>query len=95
MLNDIIICLKPINKTKKLRTYIENGGADWFTALYYPGVPLHNNHAERELRSVVLLRKTIGCYRNWKGKRWIDVVLSTIHTWKLQGQNIFQNLRAI
>jgi len=95
MLNDIRTCLKSISGTKKLRTYIENGGNDWFTALYYPGVPLHNNHAERELRSVVLLRKAIGCYRNWKGKRWIDVVLSTIHTWKLQGQNIFQNLRTI
>ncbi len=95
ILKDIITCLKAIRRTKKLRTYIENGGNDWFTALYYEGVPLHNNHAERELRSVVLLRKTIGCYRNWKGKRWIDVVLSVIHTWKLQNKNIFQNLRAI
>jgi transposase len=95
ILKDIVSCLEPIDRTKKLRTYIENGGDDWFTALYYEGIPLHNNHAERELRSVVLLRKTIGCYRNWKGKRWIDVVMSVIHTWKLQGKNIFQNLRAI
>ena len=95
MLNDIVNCLRPIKGTKKLRTYIENGGNDWFTALYYEGVPLHNNPAERELRSIVLLRKTIGCYRNWKGKRWIDVVVSIIHTWRLQGQNIFQNLRVI
>ncbi|MBD3322036.1 MAG: IS66 family transposase [Chitinivibrionales bacterium] len=93
MLKDIITCLKPIKGTNKLRTYIENGGDDWFTALYYESVPLHNNHAERELRSVVLLRKTIGCYRNWKGKRWIDVVMSVIHTWKLQGQNVFHNLK--
>ncbi len=95
ILADIVTCLKSIKGTKKLRTYIENGGDDWFTALYYPGVPLHNNHAERELRPLVLLRKTIGCYRNWKGKRWIDVVVSVIHTWKLQSQNIFQNLRAV
>ena len=94
-LADIITCLEPISGTRKLRKYITNGGDDWFTALYHEGVPLHNNHAERELRSVVLLRKTIGCYRNWKGKRWIDIVLSVLHTWKLQGQNIFQNLRAI
>jgi transposase len=90
---DIITCLDPINGTKRIVTYMKNGGDDWFTALYHEGVPLHNNHAERELRSIVLLRKTIGCYRNWKGKRWIDVVISAIHTWKLQGQNIFQNLR--
>lgn len=95
ILGDIVSCLEPIKGTKKLRTYIKNGGDDWFTALYYEGVPLHNNHAERELRSVVLLRKNIGCYRNWKGKRWIDVVMSVIHTWKLQGQNIFHNLRLI
>jgi len=95
MLNDIVTCLKVIKGTKGIRTYIENGGDDWFTALYHPGVPFHNNHAERELRSVVLLRKTIGCYRNWKGKRWIDVVISVIHTWKLQGQNVFQNLRVV
>lgn len=95
VLNDIVTCLGFIKSAKKIRTYIENGGDDWFTALYHLGVPLHNNHAERELRSVVLLRKTIGCYRNWKGKRWIDVVISVIHTWKLQGQNIFQNLRTI
>ena len=95
MLNDIVTCLHNIKGASKLETLIKNGGDDWFTALYYEGVPLHNNLAERELRSVVLLRKTIGCYRNWKGKRWIDVVVSVIHTWKLQGQNIFQNLRAV
>lgn len=92
-LNDIVTCLHNIKGASKLEKLIKNGGDDWFTGLYYPDVPLHNNHAERELRSVVLLRKTIGCIRNWKGKRWIDVVMSVIHTWKLQGQNIFQNLR--
>jgi transposase len=93
-LKDICTCLHTIKGAKKLKILIENGGDDWFTALYYEGVPLHNNHAEREIRSVVLLRKTIGCIRNWKGQRWIDVVMSVIHTWKLQGQNVFKNLRA-
>jgi transposase len=94
LLGDIVICLKVIKEANGLVTLIENGGDDWFTALYYESVPLHNNHAERELRPVVLLRKAIGCYRNWKGKRWIDVVLSVIHTWRLQGRNIFQLLKA-
>ncbi len=94
-LNDIVTCLHTIKGASKLETLIKNGGNDWFTALYHPNVPLHNNHAERELRSVVLLRKTIGCIRNWKGQRWIDVVMSVLHTWKLQGQNIFQNLKAV
>lgn len=94
-LNDIVTCLRTIKQAKKLVTLVKNGGDDWFTALYYEGVPLHNNHAERELRPIVLLRKTIGCYRNEKGKRWIDNVISILHTWKLQGKNLFKNLVAI
>tara|TARA_Y100000310_G_C20601806_1_gene773433 strand:+ start:152 stop:1444 length:1293 start_codon:yes stop_codon:yes gene_type:complete len=92
ILNDIVTCLNSIRGARKLSTLIENGGDDWFTALYYENVPLHNNHAERELRPIVLLRKTIGCYRNNKGKRWIDIVVSLLHTWKLQGKNLFKEL---
>ncbi len=95
MLGDIATCLDAIRKGRKLATLIKNGGDDWFTALYHEGVPLENNHAERELRPLVLLRKTIGCYRNEKGQRWIDIVVSVLHTWKLQGINIFQQLRAV
>jgi len=94
-LKDITICLDAIRKGRKLATLIKNGREDWFTALYYEGVPLENNHAERELRPLVLLRKTIGCYRNEKGQRWIDIVISVLHTWKLQGINIFQQLREV
>ena len=95
VLGDIAICLSAIRKGRKLATLIQNGGNDWFTALYYEGVPLENNHAERELRPLVLLRKMIGCYRNEKGQRWIDIVVSVLHTWKLRGINIFQQLKAI
>lgn len=95
LLKDIIICLKTIKGAKGLAVLIENGGDDWFTSLYHEDVPLDNNHAERELRPIVLLRKAIGCYRNKKGKRWIDIVVSMLHTWKLQGKNIFQQLHII
>lgn len=95
VLNDIVTCLKAIKGAKNLVTLVNNGEDDWFTALYHEGVPLHNNHAERELRPIVLLRKSIGCYRNEKGKRWIDIVVSVLHTWKLQGLNIFQQLRLV
>lgn len=94
-LQDIITCLKTIKTAKGLVTLIKNGGNDWFTALYYKDVPLENNLAERELRPVVLLRKVIGCYRNEKGKRWIDIVLSILHTWKLQGKNLFKQLNKV
>lgn len=92
MLKDIVTCLKTIRGAKELATLIENGNDDWLTALYHPGVPLENNHAERELRHLVLLRKSIGCYRNEKGQRWINIVMSTIHTWKLQNKNIYKQL---
>ena len=95
MLKDIVVCLEAIQKGRKLATLIKNGKEDWFTALYYQEVPLENNHAERELRPLVLLRKTIGCYRNEKGQRWIDIVISVLHTWKLRGINIFQQLQAV
>ncbi len=93
VLNDIVTCLDTINEARELVTLITNGGNDWFTALYYEGIPLDNNLAERELRHIVLMRKMIGCIRNWKGKRWIEVVMSVLHTWRLQKKNIFQNLR--
>ncbi len=91
-LKDIVTCLKVIREAHSLVTLIENGKDDWFTALYHEGVPLDNNHAERELRPIVLLRKTIGCYRNNKGEKWINIVISMLHTWKLQEKNIFQQL---
>ena len=95
ILGDIVTCFNSAKKGRKLAKLITNGGDDWFTALYYEGVPLENNHAERELRPLVLLRKMIGCYRNEKGQRWIDIVVSVLHTWKLQGINIFQQLRKV
>jgi transposase len=94
-LKDIVACLKTIKGSKKLVTLIENGGNDWFTALHYENIPLHNNHAERELRPVVLLRKNIGCYRNEKGKKWINNVISVLHSWKLQDKNLFENLKPL
>jgi hypothetical protein len=94
-LGDIANCLSKIKAGKKLATLIQNGGDAWFTALYHEGVPLDNNPAERGLRHVVLLRKIAGCYRNEKGKAWIDVCLSVLYTWRLQGKNIFKQLCAV
>lgn len=95
VLADIIICLNVIKSGRKLATLIENGGGDWFTALRYPDVPLDNNCAERGLRSVVLHRKMMGCYRNDKGKRFFDIVVSVLQTWKLMGINLFKMLSSI
>jgi len=92
---DIVTCLSVIRQGRKLATHLHNGGDDWFTALHHPSVPLENNHAERGLRHIVLHRKMMGCYRNEKGKRFIDIVISMLQTWKLQRKNIFMELCAV
>lgn len=94
-LSNIASCLQTIKGAEKTATLIQNGGDDWFTALYYPGVPLDNNFSERGLRELVLLRKNIGCYRNNKGKKWIENTLSVLQTWKLQNKNRYQELQKI
>lgn len=95
ILRDIVTCLKVIRGGKDLATLIENGGLEWFTALKYKDVPLENNAAERGLRHIVLHRKMMGCYRNEKGKKFIDNVISVLQTWKLQGKNTFLALSAL
>lgn len=92
---DVITCLNAIRQGRKLATHLKNGGEEWFTALYHTNVPLENNHAERGLRHIVLHRKMMGCYRNEKGKKFIDNVISVLQTWKLQEKNIFQELCAV
>lgn len=89
---DIVTCLDATMWGRKLANLIKNGGDDWFTAWDYPGVPFQNNLAERGLRRIVMHRKRMGCYRNEVGKNWIDVGLSVMQTWRLQGKNVLANL---
>jgi hypothetical protein len=91
-LADIVVCLDAHKSCRKLATLIKNGGDDWFTALDYPGVPFQNNLAERGLRRIVMHRKRMGCYRNEVGVNWINICLSVMQTWKLQGKNVLANL---
>lgn len=93
--HDIVQCLSTIRSARKLVKLLRRAGDEWFTALYYEGVPLDNNRAERELRQLVLFRKITGGYRTWKGKRWIEVVVSVLHTWRAQGKNLFEELRKV
>jgi len=91
-LGHIITCLDATRWGRKLAGLIKNGGEDWFTAWDYPGVPFQNNLAERGLRRIVMHRKRMGCYRNEVGKRWIDICLSVMQTWRLQERNVLANL---
>lgn len=94
-LDDIVTCLNANKNCRKLANLITNAGDDWFTALDHTGVPFQNNLAERGLRRIVMHRKRMGCYRNEVGKNWINICLSVMQTWRLQGKSIFANLLTI
>lgn len=64
-----------------------------FTGVIYPEMSLHNNHAERVLRKIVVHRKTMRRIRNEKGKRFIDNKMSALHTWRQQGLNVYEKLK--
>jgi hypothetical protein len=91
-LKDIVVCLQAHKVGSKLAKQILNGKEDWFRAWDFPSAPFQNNLAERGLRRAVMLRKRIGCYRNQVGQRWINICMSVMQTWKMQGVNIFQML---
>jgi hypothetical protein len=52
----------------KLRTY----KTELFLSLQYPGVPLHNNASERDIREYVKKRKTSGSTRSENGRKARD-----------------------
>jgi len=69
-----------------------NGVDHWFTFLTVPGVEATNNMAERALREHVVQRKIMGCFRNGKGTRIYETVMTLLATWKQQGRDLSQTL---
>lgn len=90
----MIESLSKIKECNEFVTKIENARPYLFTGVIHPEIPLDNNHAERMLRLLVVHRKLMGCIRNDKGKKFIENVVSSIQTWKLQEKNIYQALRS-
>ncbi len=79
---------------KKLVQKIRNGFDHWFTFIINHGVEPTNNRAERALRESVVQRKIIGTLRNEKGTHIYEVIMSVLATWKKQGKNLQNALRA-
>ena len=71
---------------------IRNGMGHWFTFLTVPGVEATNNRAERALREFVVQRKIMGCFRNGKGTRIYETMMTVLATWKQQGRDLPQTL---
>ncbi len=80
---------------KEIVNKVRNGKEFWFTCVLHPEVEPTNNSAERGLRKFVVIEKIIGCLRSEQGKRNMQVMLSVLQTWRLQGLNPYKELRSI
>ena len=66
---------------------LSNGFEYWFTFITVPGVEPTSNRAERALKEPVVQRKIIGTFRNRKGTRIYETLLTLLTTWKQRGLN--------
>ena len=71
---------------------IRNGINHWFTFVTTPSVEPTNNRAERALREHVVQRKIIGTFRNEKGTRIYETIMTMLATWKQRGLDPSQTL---
>jgi transposase len=79
--------------SKEAKRFIEkvrNGADHWFTFVVVPGLEPTNNRAERALKEPVVQRKIIGTFRNGKGTRIYQTMMTLLATWKQQGLNPYE-----
>lgn len=91
-LEDIASCYHPLDGCKTMHSKLHKRANLWLLGVKMPNVPLTNNHAERCLRKIVLHRNRMGCIRNENGEAFVNIFLSCVGTWKLQGKNTFEEL---
>jgi len=80
-------------KSGEARRFIQkvrNGYEYWFTFITTLGVEPTNNRAERALKEPVVQRKIIGTFRNGKGTRIYETIMTMLATWKQQGLNPYK-----
>jgi len=75
------------DEVRRVAAKIRNGVDHWFTFVTNPGVEPTNNRAERALREHVIQRKIIGTFRNGKGTRIHETIMTMLATWKQRGLN--------
>jgi len=59
--------------------------SELFVFLYVEGVPSDNNHAERVIRSGVVMRKTSYCNRSVRGAETQMILMSIFKTFRQRG----------
>jgi transposase len=71
------------------------GHEEWlWTFVDVTGVEPTNNEVERTERQAVLMRKTSGGTDSVQGSRFVERVLTVVHTCRRQGKNVLDYLRA-
>jgi len=86
----------PANKiTQRFVKRLERYRGECFTFLDKPGIPWHNNHAERMIRPNVLLRKITFGNRSLEGLENHNVLMSIIQTAKLNQLDPLVRLREL
>jgi transposase len=83
----VIQLAKEHESTLKFGGKIENGVGHWFTAVLHPEIELTNNSAERALREPVIQRKISGSLRSDEGAHALEVIMTLLATWNLQGKD--------
>lgn len=79
----------------KIQTRIKNQGEHLLTALKHYGVPLTNNHAERQIRPMVVTRKISGGSRSPNGAATHAVNMSIAQTIMLEGKSFFAGVKEL
>ena len=74
------------DELRKLAKHMRKHLHEWFTFLRIEGVPPTNNHAERQLRPSVVVRKTNGCHKTLAGALKHAVIMSLIVTCEQQNR---------
>jgi transposase len=77
-------------EVKRFIRKVRNGFDHWFTFVLVPGLEPTNNRAERALKEPVVQRKIIGTFRNEKGTRIYETMMTLLATWKQQGLNPYE-----
>ena len=77
-------------EAKRFIDKVRNGFDHWFTFVLVPGLESTNNRAERALKEPVVQRKIIGTFRNGKGTRIYETMMTLRATWKQRGLNPYE-----
>ncbi len=76
----------------KVQTRVKNQHTNLLTAILYRNVPLTNNHAERQIRPMAVIRKISGGSQSNQGASIQAVLMSVVQTISLKGQNILDTV---